>query len=172
MLAHSLSDIEQKASVQRAYNPLDYDINDVMNDAKAMRARYIYAWTGQTWRALAEAWRARRAYRRAVSELSGFSDYELQDIGLSRSDIKSAVYGGKLTLGDRLSLAVAHGFDRVFGALAEWRRHRHTVVELNSLDDHVLRDIGVNRGDITNVVYGHDGAREIVANANQPRTAA
>jgi uncharacterized protein YjiS (DUF1127 family) len=164
--------MERKATVQRTYNPLDYDINEVMNDARAMRARYIYDWSSQTWRAWADAWRKRREYRRAYAELQGFSDYELQDIGLSRGEIRTAIYGTTLPLGTRLGVALSRGLDRVFGALASWHRHHKTFVELNSLDDHVLRDIGIQRADITNVVYGHDGARNAVANANQPRTAA
>lgn len=172
MLAHSRNEIERKATVQQTYNPLDYDINEVMNDARAMRARYIYAWIRQTWRALADAWRKRREYRRAYTELQTFTDYELQDIGLARSEIWTAIYGNKLPLGTRIGLALSRGLGRLFGALTAWRRHRKTIVELGSLDDHVLRDIGIVRGDITNVVYGHDGARGAVANVNQPRTAA
>jgi len=172
MIAHSINEIEKKATVRPAYGLIDYDVNEVMNDAKAMRARYIYAWTRQAWQSLAAKWRQRRAYRRAFTELQGFSDYELHDIGLSRSDLRSAVYGKSLPWGERLATALSNAMARLFGAIADWRRHRQTVVELNSLDDHVLRDIGVNRGDITNVVYGHAGARDVVANANQPRTAA
>ena len=158
MLAHSINDMERKATVQPAYNPLDYDINEVMNDARALRAQYIYAWIRQTWRSLAAAWRKRRDYSRAFAELQTFSDYELHDIGMSRGDIRAAVYGARLPLSTR----VAEAISRMFGVFAAWRRRRHTIVELNSLDDHLLRDIGLNRGDISRTV----------ANVNHPRTAA
>lgn len=158
MLAHSINDMERKATVQPAYDHRDYDLEAVMSAARALRAQYFYAWTRQTWRAFADAWRKRRAYGRAFAELQTLSDYELHDIGMSRGDIRVAVYGARLPLSTRLAEAMS----RVFARFAAWRRRRHTIVELNSLDDHVLRDIGITRGDITSTV----------ANANHPRTAA
>lgn len=42
-----------------------------------------------------KALRERRAERRAVQQLRGFSDYQLKDIGLSRAAIPYAVQTGR-----------------------------------------------------------------------------
>ncbi|MHA1152862.1 MAG: DUF1127 domain-containing protein [Alphaproteobacteria bacterium] len=39
-----------------------------------------------------------------------------------------------------------------FEGLRRWQRRRNTVTELTALDDHMLRDIGVSRGSIREVV--------------------
>ena len=40
-------------------------------------------------------------------------------------------------------------------AFRRWQRTQATIRELSRLDDRTLRDIGVNRADITNVVRRH-----------------
>jgi uncharacterized protein YjiS (DUF1127 family) len=45
----------------------------------------------------------------------------------------------------------------LLGKLGAWRRHRLAMQELEQLDDHMLKDIGVNRGEIPRVaLYGRD----------------
>ncbi len=34
-----------------------------------------------------------------------------------------------------------------------WRKHRKIVKELNALDDKTLKDIGLNRGDISHLIW-------------------
>jgi uncharacterized protein YjiS (DUF1127 family) len=43
-------------------------------------------------------------------------------------------------------------FDRLFG----WIRRRAVVAQLHALDDRMLKDIGINRGDIENAARGVD----------------
>ena len=43
---------------------------------------------------------------------------------------------------------VARGFERAASLLREWRRRRRDRALLASLDDRMLRDIGVSRGEI------------------------
>ncbi len=65
----------------------------------------------------------------------------------------------------RLAEALPQLFDAVSGALAGWRRirrRRATIRELGKLDNRMLRDLGITRGDIWNVAetYSRDGASE------------
>ena len=46
---------------------------------------------------------------------------------------------------------------RMLSTWREARRHRRAIVELSQLDDRMLRDIGVNRGEIPRVaMYGRE----------------
>jgi len=42
----------------------------------------------------------------------------------------------------------------LFGAVATYLRRRRACALLMSMDDRQLRDIGINRGEIPNAVYG------------------
>ena len=48
---------------------------------------------------------------------------------------------------------------RLFGAALRWYRINRTIDELSSLDDHVLRDIGLHRSEIGSVVRDLDARR-------------
>ena len=50
--------------------------------------------------------------------------------------------------------AVATGAARLAGAIAGWRKRRRAIAELSRLSDHMLKDIGVARGEIGNLVDG------------------
>ncbi len=50
--------------------------------------------------------------------------------------------------------AVITGAARLTGAIARWNKRRQAVAELSQLSDHMLKDIGVARGDIRAVVDG------------------
>ncbi len=172
MMAHTFDALERKAEIRPAFDPASADMTAIVANARALRARYIGAWTSRAVKALIGAWLKNRQYRRAYLELQTFTDSELHDIGLNRAEIKFAVYGRTLPLHRRIGQAVTAAVRTLFAGIADWHRRQQTFVELNSLDDHVLRDIGVARGDIANVVYGGNDYQGLVANTNQPRTAA
>lgn len=44
----------------------------------------------------------------------------------------------------------------VLSALARWLRRRRDLQLLQSLDDHLLKDIGLNRGNLMSAVWGRD----------------
>lgn len=50
--------------------------------------------------------------------------------------------------------ALVTGGARLAGAIARWRNRRRAIGELSRLSDHMLKDIGVARGDIRDVVDG------------------
>lgn len=47
-------------------------------------------------------------------------------------------------------------FRRMLDAGIRSRQRRRMIAALEALDDRILRDIGINRGDIPRVVYGFD----------------
>ncbi len=55
--------------------------------------------------------------------------------------------------------------------LATWRARQLALDELSSLDDHMLADIGVTRGEIPGIVAGKLAPRRAV-NENEPSVAA
>lgn len=89
-----------------------------------------------------------------VRELSQLDDRMLEDIGIARwqiEEIADAAVGGK-----RPSL-LRGLVEAVFAPLVRWYRRSQAMQELYRLDDRMLADIGINRGDIPAVVKGWDG---------------
>ena len=77
-----------------------------------------------------------------------------------------------------LSVLVYKLVDRIVGAVsaldrrvARWNKRRKAISELSGLSDHLLRDIGVSRGEIRHVVDGLLDAPEAVR-ASRPRLVA
>jgi uncharacterized protein YjiS (DUF1127 family) len=51
-----------------------------------------------------------------------------------------------------LRLTPRQALSRIFATLREWRRRRRERAELARLDERMLRDIGVTRGDVWNEI--------------------
>lgn len=84
-------------------------------------------------------WNKRRA---AYSALSKLDDRMLSDIGVARAEIGSVVKGlHKSVSYPAVSLDVV-------GPITAWNRARQTASQLYRLEDRMLADIGVVRGDI------------------------
>jgi uncharacterized protein YjiS (DUF1127 family) len=50
---------------------------------------------------------------------------------------------------------------RLIVAVGKWREKRRALAELSSLDDRMLRDIGLDRSEITSVLSDRTGERRI-----------
>lgn len=94
-----------------------------------------------------------RARRRnhAIAELSRLDDRLLSDIGIERGCIAEAV---DATIERRAPawavIDLAHSLvEPLVRPIVKWRRDAVTLGELGQLDDHLLADIGVSRGDLT-----------------------
>jgi uncharacterized protein YjiS (DUF1127 family) len=102
-------------------------------------------------------WNKRRV---AYAALSGLDNRMLADIGLSRAEIADVVKG--------MHRSVAHpgvSLDLV-APIAAWNRARQTANQLYKLEDRMLLDIGVVRGDID--WLASEVAHKPAANRNQP----
>ena len=49
---------------------------------------------------------------------------------------------------------ILNGLIAVFNGLRQWRKRQAAIRELSALDDRVLRDIGIARGEIGSIVSG------------------
>jgi uncharacterized protein YjiS (DUF1127 family) len=102
-------------------------------------------------------WNRRRV---AYAALNGLDNRMLADIGLSRAEISDVVKG--------MHKSVAHpglSLDLV-APIAAWNRARQTANQLYKLEDRMLLDIGVVRGDID--WLASEVANKAAANRNQP----
>lgn len=93
--------------------------------------------------------RARRR-NRAIAELSRLDDRLLNDIGIERGCIVEAV---DATIERRAPawavIDIAHSLvEPLVRPIVRWRRDVVTLGALGQLDDHLLSDIGVSRGDL------------------------
>jgi len=78
----------------------------------------------------------------------------------------------KITAVSPRSATVVRLLDRlVVKPLANWRARQLALEELSSLDDHMLADIGITRGEIPGIVSGKLAPHGAV-NENEPSAAA
>lgn len=109
------------------------------------------------------SWQQRRA---TIGALEALDDRLLNDIGLCRGEIRAAVAGGsarsmapsvatsvKAAAGTQTAGALSQSplgrlIARPFSALSHWLRRHRTISELRALDDRMLADIGLIRGQI------------------------
>ena len=85
--------------------------------------------------------------RRTVKELNRLEDHLLKDIGIARDEVAR--------LAADLALAALPGRRAHVGLVAglrSWLRRRAAIRELEALDDHMLSDIGLVRGNIREAV--------------------
>jgi uncharacterized protein YjiS (DUF1127 family) len=106
-------------------------------------------------------WNKRRV---AFSALNALDNRMLADIGVSRADITDVVKGIHKSVS-----YPAMSLDLV-APIAAWNRARQTANQLYKLEDRMLLDIGVVRGDIEWVAS--EVANKAAANRNQPTRAA
>jgi len=168
MKPYSIDRIRQDALVAPAALPQDLDIDDLVLQARRARARYLGDLIARGWRNLRKRWRRAVERRNAYAALVEMSDYELSDIGLSRSDIKVAVYGPPRPKFQALRKLAAE-LKRRYG---EWRRRRQAYLDLEQLDDHILRDIGITRQSLGAASLSAPSDRAVALNVNEPLSAA
>jgi len=130
----------------------------VMADSRRMRAEAAaetFSAIGRFVKRLATGVATARTRRRVLDQLHRLDDRMLRDIGLERTTLAEAV---DATLERRapswaLESFSITGLGRALVApivrpIVRWHRHATTLGELEQLDDHLLADIGVNRGDL------------------------
>ncbi|MGF1609663.1 MAG: DUF1127 domain-containing protein [Kiloniellales bacterium] len=100
--------------------------------------------------------------RRTIAQLSRLDDRMLQDIGLTRGSLETVADAMVSIDSARSQAAAARREHGLLAALRRWRRRQATIQQLASLDDRVLSDIGVVRGDIASIVDRALDAEEAV----------
>lgn len=87
-----------------------------------------------------------RDKRRAADELNAMDDRGLRDIGLSRADINTAVYGHPVGFTATLK--------RLMATFESARQGKVARDELMHMDDRSLEDLGLNRADVAYYTSG------------------
>jgi uncharacterized protein YjiS (DUF1127 family) len=108
--------------------------------------------------------------RKARATLSALDDRLLADIGLARYEIDAHVARLSGAINGPLPAAVAAMEEDITSPLRAWSAARATVKELSRLTDRQLMDIGVIRGDITDLA-GDLAERGLAANTNMQASA-
>ena len=108
--------------------------------------------------------------RKARATLSALDDRLLADIGLARYEIDAHVARLSGAINGPLPAAVAAMEEDITSPLRAWSAARATVKELSRLTDRQLMDIGVIRGDISDLA-GDLAERGLAANTNHQSSA-
>ena len=114
-------------------------------------------------RAGADAYRRHRERSAAKFKLYAMSDWELRDIGLTRSQIDHAVEGTM----EKREPKIPGFFKSAIKKFLKARKARETYVQLTMMDNRQLTDIGLTRGDLQAFQIGIIGD---FANSNQVRS--
>nr|WP_298681982.1 DUF1127 domain-containing protein [uncultured Dongia sp.] len=117
--------------------------------------------------------------RKARATLSALDDRLLADIGLARYEIDAHVARLSGAINGPLPAAVAAMEDDMTAPLRAWSAARATVKELSRLTDRQLMDIGVIRGDISDLagdlaergLIGTTGAANTNMQSSAPKAA-
>jgi uncharacterized protein YjiS (DUF1127 family) len=157
----------------------------VMADSRRMRAEAAartFAGVGRFAKRLAASLARASTRRRVLDQLHRLDDRMLRDIGLERTTLAEAV---DATLESRAPAWAAESFSiagsitglgkalvaPIVRPIVRWHRQATTLGELAQLDDHLLADIGVSRGDLR---YAPEAVMERAeaANRNEAQRAA
>ena len=112
-------------------------------------------------------------YRRqkAYQELIALNDHTLRDIGISRAEIPALV--NQMGVADHMATPATWSLEaELVRPLRQWNRSRANAKVLNAMDDRMLSDIGLVRGDIDWVSEAMAKRSLAVANANRSEQAA
>jgi len=97
--------------------------------------------------------------RQAIADrLERLDDRMLQDIGVDRYEIGAIAESITARNAPRVGVALGNLFAVLGRSLAAWSERHAALRELNALDDRMLKDIGITRGDIPAVVAGMTAA--------------
>ena len=146
----------ERAEIQRSKAQAAFDIADVdriLLEARRQRAMYLKRNLAKLWRAsglgsLVCALQRSLARRRTLAALEDLDDRLLRDIGIKRGDI------GRIAVE---SSQAAHPYpagwlQRLGTELKRAATRRQTIAQLAALDDRMLRDIGIERATIVEMV--------------------
>ncbi|MBI1245926.1 MAG: DUF1127 domain-containing protein [Alphaproteobacteria bacterium] len=73
---------------------------------------------------------------------------------MSATHVSPTLYGRGSEKADGFG-AIGAGLKKLFARIKGWNERRATFLELEALDDRILADIGLTRGEIAQVAAGH-----------------
>ena len=140
-----------RSKAQAAFGPVDVD--SILLEARRQRAIHMRRSLAKLWRAsglgaLVCAVKRGLARRRTLAALEDLDNRQLRDIGIQRGDI------GRIALESSQAAHPDPGswLSRLLGELKRAATRRQTIAQLAALDDRLLRDIGIERASIPEMV--------------------
>lgn len=128
--------------------PSAAEIHAIVRQAQHMRAAAMGALIADLVAIPVLRFRAWSENRATVQELQRLDDRMLADIGVTRDQIAALVDGHDAAKPNGLVEALN---DLIVEPLRRWRVRAQTRQELQALDDTMLRDIGIERGQIDGI---------------------
>lgn len=125
------------------------EIHALIRQAQHMRAAAVGALIADLIAGPVLRFRSWRENRATVQELQRLDDRMLADIGVTRDQI-NALVDGQDTVSKPSGLAALVN-DLIVEPARRWRVRARTRQELSALDDAMLRDIGIERGQIEGI---------------------
>ena len=125
------------------------EIHALIRQAQHMRAAAIGAMIAKLIAGPVLRFRAWSENRATMQELQRLDDRMLADIGVTRDQISALVDGRDAA--DKPNGLVALVNDLIVEPARRWRVRARTRQELSALDDAMLRDIGIERGQIEGI---------------------
>jgi uncharacterized protein YjiS (DUF1127 family) len=90
--------------------------------------------------------------RAAVRELEALDERMLADIGITRDQIRALTHNAAHVAAEaRGEMLMNFIHKQIVAPIARWRMRARTRQELSALDDSMLRDIGIERGQIEGI---------------------
>jgi len=138
-----------------ATGPIDFtpaspaEIHALVRQAQQMRAAAIGALVADLIAGPVLAYRSWSENRATVQELQRLDDRMLADIGVTRDQISALVDGKDSVSKPNGLVELVH--DLIVEPARRWRVRARTRQELSALDDTMLRDIGIERGQIDGI---------------------
>jgi uncharacterized protein YjiS (DUF1127 family) len=127
-------------------------VDELVRRAQEMRAAAIAAFVADLIAKPVLRYRKWKATRAAVRELEGLDDHLLNDIGITREQIRALRYAApRVAAQARGDMLVDFVRNQIVEPVRRWRTRARTRQELSALDDSMLRDIGIERGQIDGI---------------------
>ncbi|MFC4273463.1 DUF1127 domain-containing protein [Sneathiella chungangensis] len=150
MISYSKKEIEALAMIEPVNaNSLHLDTQAYINHARKLRSEYMTKKLSDLYQAVVGKYLKNREIAAAKDALYAMSDRELQDIGISRSEIEQAVVGSK-----EVSEVQSKGFWKTLAEkFVEAQKARAAYVHLMAMNSRELADIGLTRGEIDAAIH-------------------
>jgi len=162
MFSFTAKDLDGIAFLQpQTANNNKFDVDAAVARAHQLRSEFFTSAIKSLVNKMSTSLKNRAEARRAVAQLSAMSDYELSDLGVSRSNIKYAVMG-EVAAKTPLRGVIRNKLVAAVSAYKKWQHQRSGYQQLMSMDARQLSDIGLTRGDIHAAVAG----KGVLANDN------
>lgn len=128
------------------------EVADLIRRANQMRTAYLAEMIAGALAAPVLRYRSWKAKRAAMRELESLDDRLLEDIGITRDQIRALTHAAPRVAAEERGRMLVDLVENLIAApFRRWRMRNRTRRELAALDDTMLRDIGIERGQIDGI---------------------